>query len=236
MVPDDIDKIQSALSEWSATGINLCVTTGGTGFSPRDVTPEAVRPLLVKEATGLQHLMMSTSLTKTPMAALSRPVAGVTKDGMIIVTVPGSPRGAKENLEAILRIIPHALDLVGGGSGKTVHASMGMPQRQTHPADAHQDQQHGHAHLPAPSHSSHYEKHQHHSDNNAHNAAHTHHQSHSHTHGYSHHAPMPRTMRSTDVTQGGKRCSKFKPHQDSIKTLITFAQLLQDIACLPILL
>lgn len=125
----------------------LCVTTGGTGFAKRDITPEAVRPLIVKEATGFQHLMMQVSLQKTPMAALARPVAGVTKDGMIVFTVPGSPKGAVENVEALLKLLPHALDLASGGSGKEVHAAMGMPVRSDQ-ASSHQDHGHtcGHSH------------------------------------------------------------------------------------------
>ena len=129
IAPDEIPAIQKQVQEWSSSGIALCVTTGGTGFSTRDVTPEAVRPLIVKEATGFQHLMLQVSLQKTPMAALARPVAGVTKEGMIIFTVPGSPKGAVENVEALLKLLPHALDLASGGSGKKVHAAMGMPFR-----------------------------------------------------------------------------------------------------------
>lgn len=183
VVPDEISQIQAKLLSWSSSGINFAVTTGGTGFAVRDVTPEAVRPLLAKEATGLQHLMMSVSLQKTPMAALARPVAGVTKDGMIIVTVPGSPKGAKENVEALLKLLPHALDLASGGSGKAVHKSMGMPERHVAAEKALQSSQ-----SPVAS-TSHSHSHHHHH----------HHHHHEHSHGHS--APVPRSM---DVSKGGK--------------------------------
>ena len=175
-----MDDIRSALQAWSSSGISLAITTGGTGFSVRDVTPEAVRPLLAKEAYGLQHLMMTASLTKTPMAALSRPIAGLTKEGMIIVTVPGSPKGAKENVEALLKVLPHALDLARGGSGKEVHQAMSIPQRNaTDIVEASQD-----ANL------------------------HEHHQkTHSHIHLHDHNGSKSRTVRSADVTQGGKQSS-----------------------------
>lgn len=172
IVPDDHPEIISTLGTWSALTeegqplVQLCITTGGTGFSPRDRTPEAVRTLIVREATGLQHLLLSVSLQKTPMAALARPVAGVTADGMLIVTVPGSPKGAIENTEAILKIVPHALDLLSGGSGKAVHKAMGMPERQT---EGHAVDKHGITHR-----------------------HHQHHGHHSHDHG--HHAPTPRSM------------------------------------------
>lgn len=148
IVPDDVRLIQGALERWSTSGrIRLCITTGGTGFSPRDVTPEAVRPLIVREATGLQHLMLRASLDKTPMAALGRPVAGITKDGMVVVTLPGSPKGALENLEALLGVLPHALDLASGGSGVQVHNAMGVPSRGKGTMDQqHHSCSHSHSH------------------------------------------------------------------------------------------
>lgn len=125
---------------------------------------------------------MSVSLSKTPMAALARPVAGVTHDGMIVVTVPGSPKGAKENVEAILKLLPHALDLASGGSGKAVHKSMGMPERHLRAEQASQSSP-----IPVASTSS------------SHSHSHHHHHHHDHSHGHS--APVPRSM---DVSKGGK--------------------------------
>lgn len=201
IVSDDISSIQATLLHWSSRrGVNLAITTGGTGFSTRDVTPEAVRPLLWKEATGLQHLMMSASLSKTGMAALARPVAGVTSDGMVIVTVPGSPKGARENVEAILPVLPHALDLASGGSGKGVHASMGMPARSTAEADSVNDTSNA-------SHSHHQHHHRHH------------HHSHSHGHGshhHHHHGPTPRSVRSMDISKGGEQTDSILNGRPSI--------------------
>lgn len=185
IVPDEHPDIISTLCTWSALTkegeplVQLCITTGGTGFSPRDRTPEAARTLIVREATGLQHLLLSTSLQKTPMAALARPVAGVTADGMLIVTVPGSPKGAIENTEAVLRIVPHALDLLSGGSGKAVHQAMGMPKRDINPSDSdsHAVDRHGFSH-----------------------PHHHHHRNHGHNHG-NHSSPMPRSM---DMAKGGR--------------------------------
>lgn len=109
-------------NEWKAGG--LILTSGGTGFGDRDVTPEAVGPLLTKSAPGIVHAMLASSLEITPRAALSRPVAGVAGDNRaVIVTLPGSPKGAVENLLAIVSMLPHALDLVGGANSRRLHDS-----------------------------------------------------------------------------------------------------------------
>ena len=80
-------------------------------------------PLLDRLSSGLTHLLVSASLSKTPYAALSRPVTGIRKKS-IILTVPGSPKGARENVEAVLKILPHAVELACGGSGASVHDAM----------------------------------------------------------------------------------------------------------------
>ncbi len=115
VVPDERHDIESALRELAATHV-LVVTTGGTGFGPRDVTPEATRAVIEREAPGLAELMRATGLAHTPMAALSRAVAGAL-GGALILNLPGSPRGVRESLESVLPVLPHAVELLGGASG-----------------------------------------------------------------------------------------------------------------------
>lgn len=92
---------------------DLVVTTGGTGLGPRDVTPEATRAVIDREVPGMAHMMMSAGLAVTPMAALSRAVVGA-RGSTLIINLPGSPKGAMENLAPVLPILPHALDLLAG--------------------------------------------------------------------------------------------------------------------------
>lgn len=119
---------------------------------------QAISPLIEREAPGLVHLMMSTSLKHTPLAALSRPIAG-TIHNTLIVTLPGSVKAVKENLEALLSggVVNHAIDLIRGGSGKQVHKSLaaGNPTPtpvvpgHTHEHHHHHDHDHSH-HAPQP--------------------------------------------------------------------------------------
>ena len=115
VVPDERQDIESALRELATTH-GLVVTTGGTGFGPRDVTPEATRAVIEREAPGLAELMRATGLAHTPMAALSRAVAGAL-GGALILNLPGSPKGVRESLESVLPVIPHAVELLGGAAG-----------------------------------------------------------------------------------------------------------------------
>jgi molybdopterin adenylyltransferase len=112
VIPDDFKRIRDTLLAWAdETRVDLILTTGGTGFAPRDVTPEATRAVIEREAPGLVFAMLRDSLAVTPHAMLSRAVAGI-RGRTLIVNLPGSPKAARENLESILPALPHALDLL----------------------------------------------------------------------------------------------------------------------------
>ncbi len=120
VVPDEIDRIAARLKEIAdARSVSAIFTTGGTGIALRDVTPEATRSILDREIPGLGELMRAKGRESTPLAVLSRSLAG-TRSSVLIVNLPGSPRGAVESLDAILNLAPHIVDLL---SGRTDHAA-----------------------------------------------------------------------------------------------------------------
>ncbi|MCL6589888.1 MAG: MogA/MoaB family molybdenum cofactor biosynthesis protein [Firmicutes bacterium] len=93
------------------------LTTGGTGFSPRDITPEATLDVIERQIPGIPEAMRQKSQRSTPRAILSRAVAGIRK-GSIIINLPGSPKGARERLEAVLPVLPHAIETLKGKAGE----------------------------------------------------------------------------------------------------------------------
>ena len=112
IIPDERELIASRLRHFAdSTPANLIITTGGTGLSPRDVTPEATRDVIDREAPGLGEVMRAEGVKITPLAALSRAVCG-TRGRTLIINLPGSVRGARENLAAVSRLLPHAINLV----------------------------------------------------------------------------------------------------------------------------
>jgi molybdopterin adenylyltransferase len=116
VVSDDLIKIQNLLIRL-AREVRFIVTTGGTGIAPRDVTPEATRAVCDRLINGVAERMRSEGAKKNPLAALSRGICGV-RDKTLILNLPGSPAGAVESLEAVVELIPHALELL---EGKTEH-------------------------------------------------------------------------------------------------------------------
>ncbi|MDZ7697108.1 MAG: MogA/MoaB family molybdenum cofactor biosynthesis protein [Deltaproteobacteria bacterium] len=114
IVPDDLNQIIDSLIQWvDHEGLNLIITSGGTGLSPSDVTPQAMNRVIDYQVPGMAEAMRAESLKKTPHAMLSRALAGVRKRSLII-NLPGSPRGAKENLTVVLPALSHGLAKLAG--------------------------------------------------------------------------------------------------------------------------
>jgi molybdenum cofactor synthesis domain-containing protein len=112
ILPDDLDDLRELLAAWADCGeIDVILTTGGTGFAPRDITPEATQAVIERPAPGLAEAMRLASLQVTPHAMLSRAIAGIRKRSLI-VNLPGSPKAALENLHTIVAVLPHAIQLL----------------------------------------------------------------------------------------------------------------------------
>jgi len=112
ILPDELLALRDRLAAWADAGdLDVILTTGGTGFSPRDVTPEATQSVVERPAPGLAEAMRAASLQVTPHAMLSRASAGIRKR-TLIVNLPGSPKGATENLAVLLPVLPHAVQLL----------------------------------------------------------------------------------------------------------------------------
>ncbi len=124
IVPDDFETIRQTLLQWCAAGVHLILTTGGTGFSPRDITPEATQAVIERETPGIAEALRAESLQITRHAMLSRAVAGI-RGQTLIINMPGNPKAVRENLDVLLPILPHALALVTNTPGiETQHRTV----------------------------------------------------------------------------------------------------------------
>ncbi|KAL3488961.1 hypothetical protein BJX62DRAFT_166546 [Aspergillus germanicus] len=195
IVPDDVLQIQRAVCDWAdgLNPVNLILLSGGTGFAVKDNTPEAVSPLLHRHAPGLVHGMIAASLTVTPFAMMARPVAG-TRNKSLVITLPGSPKGAKENLEAVFKLLPHACTQAAGADSRAQHAG-GIRKLEAEAgvkSEVKSDPQHSHNH------------HDHH------------HHDQSHSHGHGHAIPRahtsPSERRSNDPAAGANRRYRESPY------------------------
>lgn len=127
-VPDEIEAIQVTLLAWAdEIKLDLILTIGGTGFAPRDITPEATQALIEREAPGLVEAIRAASLAITPHAMLSRAVAGI-RGRTLIVNLPGSPKAARESLEVILPALPHAVALLQESGGQAAEHEVARHQ------------------------------------------------------------------------------------------------------------
>jgi molybdopterin adenylyltransferase len=119
IVPDDADAIADAIRALGDSGVLLVLTTGGTGFAPRDVTPEATRGVIDREAPGIAEAIRADALARTPHALLSRGVAGI-RGATLVVNLPGSPGGCRDGFEVVRPALRHGLELAAGGTA-TAH-------------------------------------------------------------------------------------------------------------------
>ncbi len=120
LVPDDIERVATAIIAATRAGANIVLTTGGTGLSPNDVTPEGTRRVIEREIPGIAEALRASSLAKTAHGMLSRGVAG-SLGGALVVNLPGSPSAVRESLAVLLPVLPHAVELLAGESGERTH-------------------------------------------------------------------------------------------------------------------
>lgn len=120
LVTDDVAAVANAILDAVRGGANVVLTSGGTGLSPNDVTPEATRRVIDREVPGIAEALRAASLAKTPHGMLSRGVAGAT-GRTLVVNLPGSPRAVRESLTVLLPVLPHAIELLSGESGESGH-------------------------------------------------------------------------------------------------------------------
>ncbi|CAP95191.1 Gephyrin [Penicillium chrysogenum] len=189
IVPDDVFQIQQSIYDWadSPNWYNLILLSGGTGFAIKDNTPEAVSPLIQRHAPGLVHGMIAASLRVTPFAMMARPVAGV-RNKTLIITLPGSPKGAMENLDAVVKLLPHACLQSAGANSRNLHA--GGVKKLESEAGVGATQNHHHHH---------------------------HHHHHGHDHGHGHKTPKAHTLpserpQSNDPSAGPNRRYRSSPY------------------------
>jgi cyclic pyranopterin monophosphate synthase len=122
LVPDEISKIQDAITKFKEYSADLILTTGGTGLSPRDITPEAILPMLTRKIEGFGELFRSAGAAKTPMSYLSRSFSGLIGE-TLVVALPGNPKACRDGVEILSHLIPHAVNIAKGGAhgGDHVH-------------------------------------------------------------------------------------------------------------------
>ena len=121
IVPDDLEPLANILKDFAdLSEVNLVITTGGTGFSPRDNTPEATLQVIERAAPGLSEAMRMETLKHTPMAMISRGVCGL-RSGALVINLPGSPKGVRESFGVIKPVIAHAISLLSGKTGGDLH-------------------------------------------------------------------------------------------------------------------
>ncbi|KAJ4421203.1 hypothetical protein N0V85_000296 [Neurospora sp. IMI 360204] len=224
IVPDDVVQIQKQIKLWTDgdNNINFIVTTGGTGFAVSDQTPEAVSALLHKEAPGLVHGMLAASLQVTPFAMMSRPVAGV-RNGTVIITLPGSPKGAKENLQAVIKMLPHACLQAAGANSRALHK--GGVKRLEKEAGVEGGGAHGHGHG---------HKHHNHGGHGGRGGggcgAHGHGHNHNHNHGHGHAGLVRHTTPSENPKSNDPSLGPSRRHRESPYPMLSVSEALSQIA------